>query len=170
MTEKIQWEAIQWPDEMAPSRSPIHFTNELKVAASPETIWSLLVDPQAWPSFYPGVEHVQLLGGHESLRLGTRFETNLAGQDVVASVQEFEPMTRIAWGGYPKASEESRAYHAWIITPTPKGCHLWTEETMQGPHWIELAKRAPDGFWLTHEKLLSDLGRVAVERSGPGPR
>ena len=170
MTEKIRWESIHWPAEMAPSRSPIHFTNELEVAASPATIWSLLVDPVAWPSFYPGVDHVQLLDGHESLRLGTRFETNLAGQDVVAAVQEFEPMTRIAWSGYPKVSQASPAYHAWIITPTPNGCHLWTEETMQGPHWIELAKKAPDGFWLTHEKLLRDLGRVTVERGDRSPR
>jgi hypothetical protein len=38
MTDKIQWEAIKWPEDVAPSRSPIHFTNELEVAASPETI------------------------------------------------------------------------------------------------------------------------------------
>ena len=158
------FEAIKWPAGMAPSRSPIHFTNELEVAASPETIWSLLVDPKAWPGFYPGVKHVQLLGGHEPLRLGTRFETNLAGQDVFASVQEFEPVTRIAWSGYPKVSEASKAYHAWIITPTANGSHLWTEETMQGSHWIELAKQAPDVFWLTHEKLLKDLAEVAVAR------
>jgi uncharacterized protein YndB with AHSA1/START domain len=157
------FEAIKWPEEMAPSRSPIHFTNELEVAASPETIWSLLVDPKVWPSFYPGVEHVHLLGGGEWLRLGTRFETNLAGQDVFASVQEFEPITRIAWGGFPKVAEDSKAYHAWIITPTPKGCHLWTEETMQGPHWIELAKKAPDAFWRTHQKLLEALAKVAGE-------
>ncbi|WP_331762177.1 MULTISPECIES: SRPBCC family protein [unclassified Streptomyces] len=94
------FEAINWPEAVAPSRSPIHFTNELDVEASPETIWSLLVDPQTWPTFYPGVEHVQLLDGHESLHLGTRFETNLAGQDAFASVQEFQPVTRIAWGGY----------------------------------------------------------------------
>ena len=166
MTERIQWEAIRWPEDMAPSRCPIHFTNELEVAASPDTIWSLLVDPKAWPSFYPGVEHVQLLDGHQSLRLGTRFETNLAGQDVSASVPELEPRTRIAWSGYPKVSEESRAYHAWIITPTPNGCHLWTEETMRGPFWIELAKKAPDAFWLTHEKLPQALAKVATEREG----
>jgi hypothetical protein len=93
MTEEIQWEAIKCPEDMAPSRCPIHFTNERAITASPETIWSLLVDPKAWPSFYPGVAHVQLLEGHESLRLGTRFETNLAGQDVSAFVAEFEPVT-----------------------------------------------------------------------------
>ena len=164
MINKIQWEAIKWPANMAPSRCPIHFTNELEVAPSPEMIWSLLVDPKAWPSFYPGVEHVQLFDGNVSLRLGTRLETNLAGQDVLASVEEFEPITRIAWYGGPKDSEASKAYHAWIITPTPNGCHLWTEETMRGPLWIELAKKAPDAFWLTHEKLLANLAKVAGER------
>lgn len=158
------YEIIKWPADMTPSRSPIHFTNELEVAASPQTIWSLLVDPTAWPGFYPGVQHVQLLDGHETFGPGTRFETNLAGQDVFASVQEFEPMTRIAWGGYPKVSKASKAYHAWIIRPTDNGCHLWTEETMQGPHWIELARQAPDRFWLTHEKLLEDLAGVAAAR------
>ena len=161
---RTMFEAIKWPEDMAPSHCPIHFTNELEVAASPETIWSLLVDPEAWPGFYPGVEHVQLFDGHESLRLGTRLETNLAGQDVLASVLEFEPMTRIAWYGGPKRSEDSKAYHAWIITPTPNGCHLWTEETMRGPLWIELAKKSPDAFWLTHEKLLANLANVAGER------
>lgn len=120
--------------------------------------------------FLSGVEHVQLLDGHESLRLGTRFETNLAGQDVYASVQEFEPMTRIAWGGGPKASLESKAYHAWIIMPTADGTHLWTEETMQGPLWIELAKQAPDVFWRTHQKLLEDFAKVATRQNGSPTR
>jgi uncharacterized protein YndB with AHSA1/START domain len=165
------YEAIKWPEDMKPSRSPIHFTNELEVAASPETIWSLLVDPEAWPSFYPNVSEVPvLLDGRQSMILGTRFEASLAGQDVLASVQEFEPVTRIAWGGGPKAHPDSRAYHAWIITPTASGTHLWTEETMQGPLWLELAKPAPDIFWRTHQKLLEDLAKVAIQRGGSTTR
>jgi uncharacterized protein YndB with AHSA1/START domain len=157
------FEVIKWPADMIPSRSPIHFTNELEVAAPPEKIWSLLVNPEAWPSFYPGVKHVRLLDGHESLQLGTRFEARLGGAECTLSVPEFEPVTRIAWTGHQKASEESRAYHAWIITPTSKGCHLWTEETMQGQAWIEMAKPAPDLYWRTHEKLLAGLAKVATE-------
>lgn len=156
------FEIIRWPEDMVPSRCPIHFTNELEVSAPPETIWSLLTNTNAWPQFYPSISQVQLLHGHETLQMGTEFETSFAGQDVSASVQEFEPYIRIAWGGYPKVAEESKAYHAWIITPTPGGCHLWTEETMRGPHWVELAKQAPDGFWLAHERLLADLARVAT--------
>jgi hypothetical protein len=41
---------------------------------------------------------------------------------------------------------------------------------MKGPLWIELAKEAPDAFWLTHEKLLADLAKVATERRGTAPR
>ena len=85
---------------------------------------ALRIDTTNWPFFYPGVREVQLLDGHKVLQVGTRFEANLAGQDVYASVQEFEPITRVAWGDGPKSSKESRAYHAWIITPTPRGAHL----------------------------------------------
>jgi hypothetical protein len=35
---------------------------------------------------------------------------------------------------------------------------------MRGPLWLELAKSAPDGFWLAHERLLRDLAKVALER------
>jgi Polyketide cyclase / dehydrase and lipid transport len=59
------FEIIKWPADTAPSRRPIHFTNELEVAVPPQAIWSLLVDPEAWPSFYPGVSHVQPLDGHD---------------------------------------------------------------------------------------------------------
>ena len=156
-------EAIRWPDGMKPSRSPIHFTNELEVAAAPETIWALLTGPKAWPSFYPGVKQVDIMDGQTAFRLGTQFEANLAGQHVRASIQEYEPITRIAWYGGPTADKASVAYHAWLITPTAGGTHLWTEETMQGPLWIELAKQDPTVFWRTHETLLQDLAKVATE-------
>jgi hypothetical protein len=74
------FEAIKWPADMVPSRSPIHFTSELEVEISPETIGSLLVETANWPLFYPGVQEVVLLDGHEALQANTRFETNLAGQ------------------------------------------------------------------------------------------
>jgi hypothetical protein len=40
---------------------------------------------------------------------------------------------------------------------------LWTEETMQGPLWLELAKQAPDIFLRTHQKLLEDLAKVTMQ-------
>ena len=78
------------------------------------------------------------------------------------SVQEFKPIARIAWGGFPKVSEASKACHAWMITATQKGCNLWTGESMHGPYWIEL-KKAPDAVWRTHQMLLEALAKVANE-------
>jgi hypothetical protein len=37
---------------------------------------------------------------------------------------------------------------------------------MQGLLWIELARRAPEIFWRTHQTLLEDLAKVAVQRAG----
>ena len=42
----------------------------------------------------------------------------------------------------------------------------WTNETMQGPLWIQLAKQAPDGFWRTHQKLLENLAKAVMQRNG----
>lgn len=73
-------------------------------------------------------------------------------------VHEFDTERyRLAWYAFPKASDESRCYHAWILTPSAKGTHIWTEETVQGPLWIKEAKKAPDIFGCTHEKLLAQL-------------
>ena len=55
------FEAIHWPDDMKPSRSPIHFPNELEIAASPETVyrvWTTRTGEWWAPRPYttPGVE------------------------------------------------------------------------------------------------------------------
>jgi len=160
------FEVIRWPEEMLPSRNAIHFTNELDVDVSPEVIWSTLTDTSLWPAFYPNVSSVTLLDGATAFELGTRFEAGLAGLDVLATVAEYEPYERIAWYGGPKDHPDSTAYHAWIFTPTETGTHLWTEEVTRGPLWIELAKSAPDRFWLDHEKLLRDLSVQARLRAG----
>lgn len=159
------FEAIRWPDEMKPSRNPIHFTNELEADVSPGAIWSVLTDVSLWPVFYPNVSGVRLLDGASTLEEGTRFEAGLAGQDVVATVTEYEPFERISWYGGPKDHPEATAYHGFIFTPTAAGTHLWTEEVMRGALWTELAKAAPDRFWLDHEKLLRDLVAQARLRS-----
>ena len=159
------FEAIHWPDEMKPSRNPIHFTNELEVDVSPEAVWSVLTNASLWPAFYPNVSAVRLLDGATGFKLGARFQAGLAGQDVVATVTEYEPFERIAWYGGPTDHPGSTAYHAFIFTPNDVGAHLWTEEVMKGPLWIELAKAAPDRFWQDHETLLRDLAAQARLRS-----
>ena len=158
------FETIKWPEDMKPSRSPIHFTNELTVDASPETIWSILTDLSSWPDFYPEVTRASLVDGAGKLAFGAQFEFNPSGIEVFAKVEEFEPMSRLAWGGGLMADPSAKAYHAWIITPTATGTLLWTEETQQGARWLDFLRPEPDLFWRMHETLLQNLARVAARR------
>ncbi|CAM2999982.1 SRPBCC family protein [Dermacoccus barathri] len=128
------------------------------MAAGTEQVWATLTETSKWQHLYPSVEELSLEDGGATLSEGTKFEANLAGQDMRCVVHEFDTERyRLAWYAFPKASDESRCYHAWILTPSAKGTHIWTEETVQGPLWIKEAKKAPDIFWRTHEKLLAQL-------------
>lgn len=128
------------------------------MAAGTEQVWATLTETSKWQHLYPSVEELSLEDGGATLSEGTKFEANLAGQDMRCVVHEFDTERyRLAWYAFPKASDESRCHHAWILTPSAKGTHIWTEETVQGPLWIKEAKKAPDIFWCTHEKLLAQL-------------
>lgn len=163
------FEVINWPNGLEPSRSPLHFTNELEVKASTETIWAMILDTTVWPQFYPGVGEVKTSEPDHRLRLGSEFETTMLEQHIRCTVQEFEPLKRIGWGGGP-IGEDCRAYHAWIFTATANGTHIWMEETMQGPYLVDLAKQAPDMVWQMHEELLANIARVASSREAIGSR
>jgi hypothetical protein len=74
-------------------------------------------------------------------------------------------MTRIAWGGCPKASEASGLITHGIITPMPKDATFGPKRRCRvrcGSNWLKTL----DGFWLTHEKLLAALAKVAAKRVG----
>ncbi len=48
---------------------------------------------------------------------------------MTSRVLEFVPNERIAWDA---RGPGVLAYHAWLITPTPTGCHVLTEERQHG--------------------------------------
>jgi len=59
--------------------------------------------------------------------------------------------------GYSVEGKDPEGRYAYVK-------ELIADQTMRGPLWIELAKKAPDTFWLTHEKLRATLAKVATER------
>jgi ParB family transcriptional regulator, chromosome partitioning protein len=72
-------------------------------------------------------------------------------------VTEFVPGRRLAWSTLVDGDETaSSAYHGWVITPTDTGCHLLSEETQQGPFFLE-----EFAGWEGH-----DAGVVDVEVEG----
>ena len=120
---------IQWPDAFAPTRSSIHVSNRLDMAAPPEAVWSTLVAATRWPLWYANAADVRIQGGGDSLRAGAAFRWRTFGFTLNTVVQEYEPCERLAWLA---TGPGIRAYHAWLITPLAEGCRVVTEETQNG--------------------------------------
>jgi hypothetical protein len=53
-------------------------------------------------------------------------------------------------------------YHGWVITPTDRGCHLLSEETQQGPFFLEeLGRKHPGALYRYHQEWVESLARAA---------
>jgi hypothetical protein len=56
----------------------------------------------------------------------------------------------------------SSAYHGWVITPTDNGCHVLTEETQQGPFFLqEIGRKHPGALYRYHQEWVESLARAA---------
>lgn len=53
------------------------------------------------------------------------------------------------------------AYHAWVLTPTPTGCHVLTEENQHGLGARLQKKLLPNRMWNQHQLWLEGLQRNA---------
>jgi hypothetical protein len=151
-------DGIHWPDRYAPTRMPVHVINRIEASASPSLVWSRLVHASGWPAIYANAQNVKIEGGGADLFDGARFTWKTFGVALNSHVLEFEPGTRIAWLA---TSPGIVAYHAWLITPTPSGCTILTEETQSG--FVARAGRLlfPARMERWHQKWLEALAAPA---------
>lgn len=153
---------VMWPEQNHPRRSAIYALNEVEVEAPPEVVWRLLIDAENWPSYYPHAEDVKIVTGEPRLAPGAKYTWRTAGIPFVCVVKEFVPEERIGWNAYfAEGDDESSTYHGWVITPTDSGSHLLTEETQQGPAFLELARTSPGALWRVHQDWVETLARAA---------
>lgn len=148
---------ILWPNHFAPRNCPIHVRNELVMSSSPERVWAWLVRATFWPTWYVNAAKVRILQGNDSdLALGTKFRWKTFGVTITSTVREFIPHERIAWDAHAIGLE---VYHAWVLQPTPQGCHVLTEETQHG--WLARLGELfmPNRMHKYHQLWLESLAR-----------
>jgi uncharacterized protein YndB with AHSA1/START domain len=121
--------SILWPAEFELSSRPVHVSNEIDLAVPPERVWERLIRATLWPCWYSNAKRVRLEGPPLKLADGTRFHWWTFSLPMTSRVLEFVPSERIAWDARGLGVF---AYHAWLITPTPTGCHVLTEERQHG--------------------------------------
>jgi uncharacterized protein YndB with AHSA1/START domain len=136
---------VIWPERYNPKTSAIYALNDIDVKAPPEMVWKLLVDAENWSSYFPAEDQVKILTGEPELAFGTKYSRVTVGFPMSLIVTECLPGSRLAWSTVVDSDETgSSAYHGWVITPTDDGCHVLTEETQQGPWFLEeLGRKHP---------------------------
>ena len=160
------YDHVIWPARYDPRISPIYALNDIDVDAPPAVVWTLLVEAENWGSWFAPENQVKILGGGSELALDTRFSRVTIGHPMSLAVTEFEPGRRLAWSTSVDGDDTgSSAYHGWVVTPTATGCHVLSEETQQGPWFLEmLGHRHPGGLYSYHQQWVEDLARAAAAR------
>jgi hypothetical protein len=117
---------IIWPAEYHPSRTGVHVSNSLSIAAKREVLWAWMIRAKLWPIWYPNSSGVVFLNAAgPDLKKGTRFRWKTFGVTIESEVREFEPCERLAWSARGIGVD---AYHAWLFEPAS----ILTEETQNG--------------------------------------
>jgi uncharacterized protein YndB with AHSA1/START domain len=154
---------VIWPPQYHPNTSAIYALNNIDVQAPPEVVWKLLVDAENWVSYFPAENQVKLLNDAPELVLGTTWTRVTVGFPMSLVVTEYEPFHRLGWSTTVDGDETgSSAYHGWVITPTETGCHVLTEETQQGPFFLEeLGRKNPGALYRYHQEWVEKLAGAA---------
>ncbi|WP_433887456.1 SRPBCC domain-containing protein [Streptomyces sp. CA-111067] len=157
------YDKVNWPQRYDPKTSALYALNDIDVKAPPEVVWKLLVDAENWSSYLPPEDKVKILGDETVLELGTAYSRVTVGFPMTLNVTEHEPFTRLSWETTVDGDETgSSAYHGWVITPTKNGCHVLTEETQQGPFFLdEIGHKNPGALYRYHQDWVERLARAA---------
>lgn len=149
---------INWPAEYVPGKSKFFVHNEINIAAPPSEVWRLLMDAEAWPTWYEGARNVAILNNEQSLSNTSVFTWKTMGLNFTSTIKEFELDTRLSWESKKKSIQ---GYHAWLILPTPEGCRVITDESQNG--WLTFFEKTFQGKKLKrqHDMWLSEIKKKA---------
>ena len=158
---------VIWPERYDPKISALYALNDVDVRAPAETVWRLLVEAENWKSYFAPENQVRSLDGGSELKLGTKFTRVTVGISCDLVIEEYEPNRRLAWSTTVKGDETgSSAYHGWVITPTNEGCYVVSEETQQGPYFVQkLGVETPGGLFKYHQQWVEDLASGAQAKA-----
>jgi len=159
------YDHVIWPEPFHPSLSAIYGLNDIEIRAPAATVWQLLIDAEKWHRYFTPENQVRILGGERELALGTRLTRVTGGVPMSLVITECVPAQRLAWATTVDGDDTgSTAYHGWVITPTQGGCHVLTEETQQGPFFLEMIGRQNPGLlYRYHQEWVETLARAAEQ-------
>lgn len=106
--------------------APATATGELVIAASPEVVWDVISDIEAWPSWNPDVKTATLDG---PLAVGSVFRWRAGGASLTSTLREVDPPRELSWSGRAMGI---RAIHIFRFEPSDGGTLARSEESWAG--------------------------------------
>ena len=146
---------ILWPEDYKPEESKFFVHNEIDIEASPESVWSVLIQADEWETYYEGASNLKLRDNTDGrLTENAVFSWKTMGLDFTSTIQEFEAPYRLSWESDKKSI---RGYHAWLIIPTEKGCQLITSEAQHGFMTLLQKVFVPNKLERLHDEWLAQI-------------
>ena len=109
-------------DEQAPAIAEA----KIAIQAKLETVWGIQTDIDRWSEWNPGVQWSKLNG---PLAVGSVFRWKSRGSFIVSTLQEIEPMRKIAWTGQAMGA---RAKHTWSFEARGDAVAVLSRESFDG--------------------------------------
>ena len=106
--------------------APVVGVAEIKIAATPQTVWEVLTDLRSWPSWNPEVKSMSLDG---ELAKGSVFRWKAGPGTITSTIQSVEPPRLIAWTG---RTFGIKARHAYRLEQRDNETLVQTEESYEG--------------------------------------
>lgn len=160
-TAGVAVDEINWPAQYEPEGATFYVTNQIDIAASPQTIWDVLIEAESWPEWYEGAFNVELPRDATLLSDGIEFSWKTMGQNFTSEVIEFEPPYRLGW---ESRKSTIKGYHAWLITPIEGGSRLITDESQFGFLAVMQRMFMPNKLRNLHDVWLAEIKERAEAR------
>lgn len=107
-------------------QAPVHGSHEIEVHADPETVWEVIAGIDAWPTWNPAVQSVEIKG---PLAEGTTFRWKAGPGTIVSTLRQVERPHVIGWTG---RTFGIRASHVYRLEPRDGRTVVRTEESWEG--------------------------------------
>ncbi|PSN70702.1 hypothetical protein BS50DRAFT_570225 [Corynespora cassiicola Philippines] len=167
--------SIIWPAKYLPGTTDNFVSNEaIALSVSATKIWSYLVNPTKWPTYYSNASQITPPDDsdtHDLIR-STKFSFSTFGFPPLACecTESVPPAAngqvgRLAWRAWQdsdKEEERLEVYHAWLIEDLEDGrVRVLTQESQIGVPARQLAETRPDPMLNGHQQWLDGLIKVA---------
>jgi hypothetical protein len=110
----------------ANAHAPVFGRGEIAVNAAPETVWDVMSNIAAWPSWNPDIKTATLEG---DLKEGNRFRWKAGPGTITSTLKVVEPPRKLAWSGKTMGVY---AIHVWEIESRGGETYARTEESWEG--------------------------------------